>query len=132
MILNTKRHFWVAYLTLAGELHSKADYTYEDLEQLPCAADMIASFSAAIWKSPEVVDLEPILPARAHFLPVAGLLRDGGHSFISLLWPGGFFDLLASPAKIVRRTESRWPFFNSIFCRNFTTLGMSRRLIWWP
>lgn len=61
VIPNTKRRFWVADLDARGELHSKAEYGYEDLEQLPRAADMIAGFSAAIWKSPEGVDLDPVL-----------------------------------------------------------------------
>jgi hypothetical protein len=97
VILNTKRHFWVADLNARGELHSKADYTYEDLEHLPRAADMIAGFSAALWKSPEVVDLEPILPGTRISCrwracsPTAGVLtfRCSGHvASLSLLASG--------------------------------------------
>ena len=97
VILNTKRHFWVADLNAQRELHSKADYTYEDLEHLPRTADMIAGFSAATWKSPEVVDLEPILPAtriscrwRAS-APTAGILSfrcSGQVASLSLLASG--------------------------------------------
>lgn len=47
------RRFFVADLNAKGELRSEAEYRYEQLEQVPGAADLISTFSAAVWRSPE-------------------------------------------------------------------------------
>ena len=45
--------FLVADLNAKGEIRAQADYSYNDLEQIPGAADLIAQFSTAIWRDPE-------------------------------------------------------------------------------
>jgi hypothetical protein len=52
--------FVVADLDARGELHARQAYRYDDLVQLPLAAELIGEFSAAIWKSPEAFELNPI------------------------------------------------------------------------
>jgi hypothetical protein len=47
------RRFFVADLNAKGELRSETEYRYEQLEQVPGAADLISAFSAAVWRSPE-------------------------------------------------------------------------------
>lgn len=47
------RRFFVADLNAKGELRDEAEYRYEQLEQIPGAADLISTFSAAVWRSPE-------------------------------------------------------------------------------
>src|SRR2546428_7301795 len=48
------RRFFVADLNAKGELRSAdTEYRYEQLEQVPGAADLISTFSAAVWRSPE-------------------------------------------------------------------------------
>src|SRR3982750_4536439 len=47
------RRFFVADLNAKGELRAEAEYRYEQLEQVPGAADLISTFSAAVWRSPE-------------------------------------------------------------------------------
>src|SRR2546428_8254651 len=51
------RRFFVADLNAKGELRSEdTEYRYEQLEQVPGAADLISTFSAAVWRSPEGFD----------------------------------------------------------------------------
>jgi len=45
--------FYVADLNARGELHAQQDYSYQELERIPAAADLIAQFSTAIWREPE-------------------------------------------------------------------------------
>jgi hypothetical protein len=47
------RTFVVADLSAGGELQFKADYRYEDLEQIPGATELIAHFSTFVWRNPE-------------------------------------------------------------------------------
>jgi hypothetical protein len=47
-------------LDARGQLHSREVYNYEDLEKVPQAADLIASASSALWKSPDAFDLSPV------------------------------------------------------------------------
>ena len=56
------RRFFVADLNAKGELRSEAEYRYEQLEQVPGAADLISTFSAAVWRSPE--EFETVLHPR--------------------------------------------------------------------
>jgi len=48
-----ERRFFVADLNAQGELRAEAEYQYEQLEQVPGAGDLISTFSAAVWRSPE-------------------------------------------------------------------------------
>jgi hypothetical protein len=91
------RQFVVADLDARGELHSRQIYQYDDLVQLPRATDLIGAFSAAIWKTPEGFDIDPItgdchvsLRWRAH-APTAGMLTlrcQGELASLSLLVSG--------------------------------------------
>jgi hypothetical protein len=47
------RTFWVADLNARGELQSKADYRYDQLEQITEAAELIIQFSTILWRNPE-------------------------------------------------------------------------------
>src|SRR5256885_16129243 len=60
-VTTSARRFVVAGLDARGELHSRAEYRYEELERLPRASEMIATFSSAIWKSPEAFEVAPVL-----------------------------------------------------------------------
>jgi hypothetical protein len=44
--------FHVADLSAQGELELRAEYLYQDLEQLPGAADLIGIFSGQLWQNP--------------------------------------------------------------------------------
>src|SRR5687768_9178560 len=54
------RTFYVADLNVRGELLAKQAYRYEQLEQLPGAADLITSFATLLWRSPD--EFEATLP----------------------------------------------------------------------
>ena len=56
------RRFFVADLNAKGELRAEAEYRYEQLEQVPGAADLISAFSAAVWRSPEELEV-PLHPS---------------------------------------------------------------------
>ena len=47
------RRFFVADLNAQGELKSETEYRYEQLEQVPGAAELISTFSAIVWRTPE-------------------------------------------------------------------------------
>src|ERR1700709_121931 len=48
--------FFVADFNSRGELQSRAEYRYEELERIEGSADLIAHFSANLWRSPEEFD----------------------------------------------------------------------------
>jgi hypothetical protein len=52
-----RKVFWVVGLTAQGDLRTKAEYRYEQLEQVPGAAELIGQFSGALWRSPETFEL---------------------------------------------------------------------------
>jgi hypothetical protein len=54
--MNATRHFFVADLNSQGELRAKAEYRYEDLEQIPGAADLIIHFSTLLWQANDEFD----------------------------------------------------------------------------
>src|SRR5947209_3289050 len=62
--------FFVADLDSRGELRSKSQYTYEALQQIPGAEELITHFSANLWRSPE--EFETPVP--------------GGHGALVLRW----------------------------------------------
>ena len=62
VIPTANRRFLVADLNARGELRARQDYAYSELEQLPAAADLIAGFSTAIWRSPEEFEHGPLVP----------------------------------------------------------------------
>src|SRR4051812_19963439 len=47
------RRYFVADLNTRGEVRATEEYRYEQLEQLPGAADLIAHFATLIWREPE-------------------------------------------------------------------------------
>jgi hypothetical protein len=48
--------FWVADLTVSGEVKLTQEYEYALLEKLPGATDLIGLFSTHLWRSPEEFD----------------------------------------------------------------------------
>jgi hypothetical protein len=62
--------FVVADLDSRGELRSKSQYTYEALQQIPGADELITHLSAYLWRSPE--EFETPVP--------------GGHGALTLRW----------------------------------------------
>ncbi len=97
MAPQNERRFVVADLDARGQLLSREVYNYDDLEKIPRAADLIAGASAALWKSPETFELNPVAVGtrvecrwRA-VAPTAGILtlRCGGElASLSLLVSG--------------------------------------------
>lgn len=59
------RPFCVADLNAQGEVIRTADYSYEALEQLPGALDLIVEFSTAIWRNPDEFEA-PLPHAHSH------------------------------------------------------------------
>jgi hypothetical protein len=59
--VSTLRRFFVADLNAKGELRAEAEYRYEQLEQVPGAAELISACSAAVWRSPEELEI-PLRP----------------------------------------------------------------------
>jgi hypothetical protein len=51
------RIFYVADLTVQGELRDITEYDYAALERIPGASDVIARCSGEIWKNPEQLDV---------------------------------------------------------------------------
>ena len=47
------RRFFVADLNLRGDLQATAEYRYEQLEQVPGAADLIVHFATHLYRHPE-------------------------------------------------------------------------------
>jgi len=91
------KQFVVADLDARGELHARQVYVYDDLATLPQAGELIITFSSALWRSPEALDLESLSVAtriscrwRAS-AATAGILTlrcDGELSSLSLLATG--------------------------------------------
>ena len=46
------RRFFIADVTVAGDLRALAEYRYEQLELIPGAAELIGTVSGAIWRQP--------------------------------------------------------------------------------
>ncbi|MEA2733914.1 MAG: hypothetical protein QOE14_365 [Humisphaera sp.] len=51
------RRFFVADLGLRGDLKATAEYRYEQLEQIPGAAELIVQFATNLYRSPEEFEL---------------------------------------------------------------------------
>ncbi len=92
-----RRFFFVADFNVRGELRSVEEYRYEDLEQIPGAAELILAFSTALYRAPETFELPlPAVRDDAKFrwlasAPTAGIatLRNRGElTSISLLASG--------------------------------------------
>src|SRR5437764_11949464 len=91
------RRFVVADLDARGELHAREVYGYDDLVQVPQAADLIGACSAAVWKSPDAFEIDPLVPGakidcrwRAS-APTAGIVTfrcEGQLASLSLLATG--------------------------------------------
>src|SRR5262245_14023031 len=93
----TRGPFHVADLDARGDLRSKAVYTYEQLEQVVHAGDLITGFSTNLWRSPEGFDLNPLAPsshvefrwrASAQSAGIATLRWEGNLASVSLLASG--------------------------------------------
>lgn len=74
------RRFFVADVNARGELMARAEYRYEQLEQIPGASELIGTLSGAVWRSP--LEFEVALdPDRRHLrlrwhtsAPTAGIV----------------------------------------------------------
>jgi|ERR1700733_8483193 hypothetical protein len=55
--------FLVADLNVKGDLQFRQKYSYEALEQIPGAADLIVTCSAAIWQNPEGFEISLVRPS---------------------------------------------------------------------
>lgn len=51
------RRFFVADLSLRGDLKATAEYRYEQLEQVPGASDLIVEFATQIYRTPEQFEI---------------------------------------------------------------------------
>ena len=51
------RRFFVADLNLRGDLKATAEYRYEQLEQIPGAAELIVQFATQLYRTPEEFEL---------------------------------------------------------------------------
>ena len=51
------RRFYVADLSVGGELKATTEYGYEELEQVPGAADLIVNFATQLYRSPEEFEM---------------------------------------------------------------------------
>ena len=77
-------HFHVADLSTRGDLVATAEYGYEQLEQVPAAAELIVQLATHLYRSPEEFDIA-LYPSREltfrwrSSAPTAGIstLRDG-------------------------------------------------------
>jgi hypothetical protein len=61
------RRFFVADLNLRGDLKATAEYRYEQLEQVPGAAELIVHFATHLYRAPEEFEI-PLDPRKAHLL----------------------------------------------------------------
>jgi hypothetical protein len=57
--------FLVADLNVKGELQLQEPYSYEALEHIPGAGELIARCSGALWRTPDHFEM-PLNPATAH------------------------------------------------------------------
>src|SRR5687767_11097831 len=80
------RRFFVADLDLRGDLKATAEYRYEQLEQIPGAAELIIQFSTHLYRTPEEFEI-PLDRRKPHLIyrwrassETSGIatLRDGG------------------------------------------------------
>lgn len=62
--------FFVADFNSLGELRASAPYTYEDLQRIAGAEELITHFSASLWRNPD--EFETAVP--------------GGHGALVLRW----------------------------------------------
>ena len=51
------RHFFVADLNLRGDLKATAEYRYDQLEQVPGAAELIVQFATQLYRTPEEFEI---------------------------------------------------------------------------
>ena len=59
------RRFYVADLDQRGDLRAVAEYRYEQLEQIPGAAELIVQFATHLYRSPEEFEM-PLDPRKPH------------------------------------------------------------------
>ncbi len=72
------RGFFVADLTVRGEMQALERYDYAALEQIPGAAELIVRFSTALYRSPETFELMlPSSEAETHFRWLASAPTSG-------------------------------------------------------
>jgi hypothetical protein len=58
------RRFFVSDLSSLGDVKATAEYTYEQLEKIPGAADLIIHFATAIYRTPQEFESPlPVAPA---------------------------------------------------------------------
>ena len=92
-----RRKFFVADLNLRGDLQATAEYGYEQLEQIPGAADLIISLATQLYRSPDEFEL-PLIRGKDRLLyrwrsssqttGIATLRNDGQLASLALLASG--------------------------------------------
>ena len=90
------RAFYVADLSIRGDLIATAEYAYEQLEQIPAAAELITHLATQLYRSPEEfeTDLTPggqltfRWRASAPTAGIASLRSDGQLASLGLLASG--------------------------------------------
>ena len=96
-MLPERQHFAVADLNATGELTLLADYRYEELEQIPGAAELIGHLAGCVWRSPaefetQLPEEQPTLTFRWHAASatagIATLRHQGRLVWVSLLVSG--------------------------------------------
>jgi hypothetical protein len=91
------RRFFVADLNLRGDLQATAEYRYEQLEQVPGAAELIIQLATHLYRSPQEFEA-PLIRGKDHLLyrwrassPTSGittLRNDGQLASLALLASG--------------------------------------------
>ena len=61
------RRFFVADLNLRGDLQATAEYRYEQLEQIPGAAELIVHFATHLYRHPEEFEV-PLNRHKEHLI----------------------------------------------------------------
>ena len=61
------RRFFVADLNLRGDLKATAEYRYEQLEQVPGAAELIVEFATELYRTPDEFEI-PLARGRPELL----------------------------------------------------------------
>ena len=95
-VLDPTRRFFVADLNVRGELRASAAYHYEQLEQIPGAADLITTLATELYRSPNEFEID--LPgshslrfrwrSSASSAGIATLRADGELASLALLASG--------------------------------------------
>lgn len=80
------RRFYIADVNAAGELRALAEYQYEQLQQVPGAAELIGTLSGAVWQSPQEFEV-PLHDERPHI--ALRWRASAATAGVATVWDGG-------------------------------------------